>query len=61
MSNLYVSCTVNEHRDLQFPMETLWAIEREAHVMSSGTNEDEDGGNPCLITDHYICGQEEMC
>ena len=38
-----MSHAVNEHRDLQFPTETLWAIEREAHVMSSGTNEDEDG------------------
>ena len=40
-----MSYAVNEHRDLQFPMETLRAIEREAHVMSSGTNEDEYGGS----------------
>ena len=40
-----MSRAVNEHRDLQFPMETLWAIEREAHVTSSGTNEDEYGGS----------------
>ena len=39
-----MSRTVNKHRDLQFPMETLWAIKREARVMSSGTDEDEDGG-----------------
>ena len=39
-----MSHAVNEHRDLQFPMETLQAIEREAHVMSSRTDEDEDGG-----------------
>ena len=26
-----MSCTVNEHRDLQFPTETLRAIERDAH------------------------------
>ena len=39
-----MSHAVNEHRDLRFPMETLWAIEREAHVMSSGTDEDKDGG-----------------
>ena len=40
-----MSRTVNEHQDLQFPMETLWAIEREAHVMSSGTDEDKYGGS----------------
>ena len=40
-----MSCAVNKHRDLQFPMETLRAIEREAHVMSSGTDEDEYGGS----------------
>ena len=40
-----MSCAVNEHRDLQFPTETLQAIEREAHVMSSRTNEDEYGGS----------------
>ena len=39
-----MSHTVNEHRDLQFPMETLWAIEREACAMSSGTDEDKYGG-----------------
>ena len=39
-----MSHAVNEHQDLQFPMETLWAIEREAHVLSSGTDEDEFGG-----------------
>ena len=38
-----MSRAVNEHRDLQFPMETLRAIKREAHVMSSGTDEDEYG------------------
>ena len=38
-----MSHVVNEHRDLQFPMETLRAIEREAHVTSSGTDEDEYG------------------
>ena len=43
-----MSCTVNEHRDLQFPMETLWAIEREAHVTSSGTDEDEYRGSHVL-------------
>ena len=40
-----MSRAVNEHRDLQFPTETLWAIKREAHVMSSRTNEDEYGGS----------------
>ena len=40
-----MSHAVNEHRDLQFPMETLQAIEREAHVTSSGTDEDEYGGS----------------
>ena len=39
-----MSCIVNEHQDLQFPMETLWVIEREAHVTSSGTDEDKYGG-----------------
>ena len=39
-----MSHAVSKHRDLQFPMETLWAIEREAHIMSSWTDEDEDGG-----------------
>ena len=39
-----MSHAVNEHRDLQFPTETLRAIKREACVMSSGTNEDKDGG-----------------
>ena len=39
-----MSHTVNEHQDLQFPMETLWAIKREAYVMSSWTDEDEDRG-----------------
>ena len=39
-----MSHAVNEHRDLQFPTETLRAIEREAHVSSSGTNEDKFGG-----------------
>ena len=39
-----MSHAVNEHQDLQFPTETLWAIEREAHVLSSGTDEDEFGG-----------------
>ena len=36
-----MSHAVNKHRDLQFPMETLQAIKREAHAMSSGTDEDE--------------------
>ena len=39
-----MSRTVNEHQDLQFPMETLWAIKREVRVLSSGTNEDEFRG-----------------
>ena len=39
-----MSRTVNEHRDLQFPTETLRAIERDAHITSSGTDEDEYGG-----------------
>ena len=39
-----MSHAVNEHQDLQFPMETLWAIKREAHVTSSRTDEDEFGG-----------------
>ena len=43
-----MSRAVNEHQDLQFPMETLQAIKREAHVMSSGTNEDEYGGSHVL-------------
>ena len=38
-----MSHAVNEHRDLQFSTETLRAIEREAHVMSSGMDEDEYG------------------
>ena len=56
-----MSRTVNEHQDLQFPMETLRAIIREAHVMSSGTDEDEYGGFPCPITDRYIRKPEEAC
>ena len=56
-----MSRAVNEHQDLQFSTETLWAIKREAHVSSSRSDEDEFGGDPCLITDHYIHGQEEMC
>ena len=36
-----MSRAVTEHRDLWFPMETLQAIEREAHVTSSGMDEDE--------------------
>ena len=39
-----MSRAVNEHRDLQFPTETLRVIKRDAHVMSSGTDEDEYGG-----------------
>ena len=39
-----MSCTVSEHQDLQFPMETLWVIEREAQIMSRWTDEDEDRG-----------------
>ena len=39
-----MSRAVNEHRDLQFPTETLRAIERDTHVTSSGTDEDEYGG-----------------
>ena len=39
-----MSRAVHEHRDLQFPMETIRAIERETHVTSSGTDEDEYGG-----------------
>ena len=39
-----MSHTVSKHRDLQFPMETLWAIKREAQITSSWTDEDEDGG-----------------
>ena len=34
---------VNEHRDLQLPTETLRVIKRDAHVTSSGTDEDEYG------------------
>ena len=39
-----MSRTVNEHRDLQLPTETLRVIERDAHVMSSGMDKDEYGG-----------------
>ena len=39
-----MSRAVNEHRDLQLPTETLRVIERDAHVTSSGTDEDEYGG-----------------
>ena len=39
-----MSRAVSKHRDLQFPMETLQAIKREAQIMSSWTDEDEDGG-----------------
>ena len=54
-----MSRAVHEHRDLPFPMETIWAIKREAHVTSSGTDEDEFGGGPCPITDRYVRRQEE--
>ena len=50
-----MSRAVNEHRDLQFPTETLRAIEREAHVTSSGTDEDEYRGSHVPITDRYVC------
>ena len=56
-----MSHTVNEHQDLQFPMETLWAIKREAHVMSSGTDEDEDGGTHLPSLTITFVGQEETC
>ena len=39
-----MSRAVNEHQNLQFPTETLRAIKRDAHVTSSGTDEDEYGG-----------------
>ena len=48
-----MSHTVSEHQDLQFPTETLRVIEREAQIMSSWTDEDEDGGT--------VCGKKEMC
>ena len=39
-----MSHAVSEHQDLQFPMETIWRTEGEMQVMSSWTDEDEDGG-----------------
>ena len=56
-----MSHAVNEHRDLQFPTETLWAIEREAHVSSSGTDEDKFGGTHASSPTVTFVGQEEMC
>ena len=35
---------ISEHRDHQFPMETIQRTDGEAQVMSSWTDEDEDGG-----------------
>ena len=56
-----MSRAVNEHRDLQFPMETLQAIERDAHVTSSGTDEDEYEGTRVPSPDCCICKPEEAC
>ena len=39
-----MSCTVSECWDHQFPMETIWRTNGEAQIMSSWTDEDEDGG-----------------
>ena len=39
-----MSCMMSEHQNHQFPMETIQSTDGEAQPISSGTNEDEDGG-----------------
>ena len=39
-----MSRAVSEHQDHQFPTETIWRTDGGAQVMSSWTDEDEDGG-----------------
>ena len=39
-----MSCMVSKWRDRQLPMETIQRTEGEAQIMSSWTDEDEDGG-----------------
>ena len=54
-SDLHVShCEQALRIFTEFPMETLQAIEREAQIMSSWTDEDEDGGTRPLIPLHDV-------
>ena len=63
-----MSHTVSEHQDLKFPTETLWGTEREAQIMSSWTDEDEDGGThpsspSMMFVERRRCswGQHRVC